>query len=70
MTAATNLGAFVEQVRARRAADGRPDRIEADSLYRILDGLLARGAVPAEAGTAQALARSTTTTPGDGGRDD
>ena len=68
MTAAT--AAFVEQVRARRAAAGRPDRIEADSLYRLLDGLLARGTVPAAAGTAQALARSTTTTAGMGGRDD
>lgn len=67
---ATNLDAFVEQVRARRAAAGRPDRIEADSLYRLLDGLLARGTVPAEAGTAQALSRSTTTTTGKGGRDD
>ena len=35
-----------------------------------LDGLLARGTVPAEAGTAQALARSTTTTTDNGGRDD
>jgi len=52
MTAAANV-AFVEQVRARRSAAGRPDRIEAESLYRILDGLLARGTIPTEAGTAQ-----------------
>ena len=68
MTAAT--AAFVEQVRARRAAAGRADRIEADSLYRLLDGLLARGTVPAAAGTAQALSRSTITPTISGGRDD
>lgn len=68
MTAA--IAEFIEQVRARRAAAGQPDQIEADSLYRVLDGLLARGTVPAEAGTARALGRSTTTTTDLGGRDD
>jgi len=68
MTAA--IADFVQQVRARRSAAGQPERIEAESLYRILDGLLARGTVPTEAGTAQALTRSTTPTTSNGGRDD
>lgn len=36
--------AFLERTRARRAAAGRPDKIQADSVYRILDGLLAPSA--------------------------
>jgi hypothetical protein len=40
--APTPVDCFVAQVRARRAADGRPDHIDAESVYRLLDGLLAR----------------------------
>lgn len=54
--------AFVEQVRARRAAAGQPATLNDDAVYRILDGLLGRGTVPTAAGTAQALTRSTPTT--------
>lgn len=41
MSAADPTAAFVQRVRARRAAAGKPDRVEDDALYRILDGLLA-----------------------------
>lgn len=68
MTGAT--AEFVQRVRSRRAASGQPDRLDDVSLYRILDGVLERGTVPTEAGTAQALTRSTTTTTDTGGRDD
>lgn len=43
-----NLAAFVEQVRARRAAAGQPDHIDDEALYRLLDGIVAeRGTTPA-----------------------
>jgi hypothetical protein len=67
---ATDLDAFVERVRARRAASGRPDRLDDVSLYRILDGILERGTVPTEVGTVRALDRSTITTPDNRGRND
>lgn len=67
---ADNIAVFVEQVRARRVAAGRPETIEAESVYRILDGLLARGTAPGEPEAVQALARSSTTTTRTGGRDE
>jgi hypothetical protein len=45
------IAAFVDDVRARRIEAGRPDHIEADAVYRLLDGLLARGGGP-DAGAA------------------
>jgi hypothetical protein len=41
------IAAFVERIRAERRAAGRPDHIDDPAVYRILDGLLARGTTPA-----------------------
>jgi hypothetical protein len=68
--AGDNITVFVEQVRARRAAAGRPEKTEAESVYRTLAGLLARGTAPGEPEAVQALARSSTTTTETGGRDE
>jgi hypothetical protein len=37
----TALEEFLDSQRARRAAAGKPDHTDDDSLYRLLDGLLA-----------------------------
>lgn len=39
MSAATT--AFVERVRAERAERGHPEQITGESVYRLLDGILA-----------------------------
>ena len=41
-TTSAAIAAFVERVRARRAAAGQPEHLADDGLYRVLDGLLAR----------------------------
>ncbi len=32
---------FVQRIRAERDADGKPTKLRDDSLYRVLDGLIA-----------------------------
>jgi hypothetical protein len=65
-----DVAAFVARVRAERVAAGKPPHITAPAVYRILDGLLARGTAPGEPEAVQALARSSTTTTETGGRDE
>jgi hypothetical protein len=45
------VDAFVERVRERRVATGRPDRIDDEGIYRVLDGLLAAQPKPQSSDT-------------------